>query len=556
MDSRRLILFIAISFGVLFFWQKWIDKRYPQPTQSASASAPAANLPAGAAAPDSATLVKGQRIKVATDLFAAEIDTHGADLRQLQLIKHGAIADPKQPFTLLQDSGAHIYVAQTGLLGQGLPTHQAEFTTTQPAYAMADGQNTLVVRFDAPASADGVKVTKTYTFTRGSYVINVGYEIVNSSSKPVTTQAYYRLLRDGKPGEAASNAPSIFGGAHTFTGPAVYTEEKHFQKLEFSSIDKNDADYNKSAKDGWVAMIQHYFASAWIMSPENQASVCGATPCQYDVVKQANGLYSASATVTIPTIAPGAKKDLSVELFAGPQETTVITKVAPGFGLVKDYGKLRVISEPIFWVLNEIHKVVGNWGFSIILLTMLIKALFYPLAATSYRSMAKMRKLAPRMEALKQRHGDDKMKFQQATMELYKTEKVNPLGGCLPMLVQIPVFIALYWALLAAVELRQAPFIFWIHDLSVKDPFYVLPVLMTISMYVQTSLSPPPPDPMQAKMMKIMPLAFSVFFFFFPAGLVVYWVTNNCLSILQQWYVTRQINNQDKNKVITVKAKA
>ena len=560
MDSRRLILFIAISFGILFFWQKWVDQRFPQPTQSASASASAAHSAAGSAAADAAPLAKGQRIKVATDLFSAEIDTNGADLRQLQLIKHGAIADPKQPFTLLQDSGAHVYVAQTGLLGPNLPTHLAQFTTAQAAYALADGQNTLAVRFETPANADGVKVAKTYTFTRGSYVINVGYEIVNGGTKPLTAQAYYRLLRDGKPAEVSSNTPSIFG-THTFTGPAVYTPEKHFQKMEFSAVDKftadkNEDEYNKSSKDGWVAMIQHYFASAWIMSPEDQASVCGATPCEYDVRKQSNGLYSASATVTLPPIAPGAKKDLNVELFAGPQETTLITKVAPSFGLIKDYGKLRIISEPIFWVLNEIHKLVGNWGFSIILLTMLIKALFYPLAATSYRSMAKMRKLAPRMEALKQRHGDDKIKFQQATMELYKTEKVNPLGGCLPMLVQIPVFIALYWALLAAVELRQAPFIFWIHDLSVRDPFYVLPVLMTISMYVQTSLSPPPPDPMQAKMMKIMPLAFSIFFFFFPAGLVVYWVTNNCLSILQQWYVTRQINNADKDKPLPAKAKA
>ncbi|GAB7127258.1 membrane protein insertase YidC [Silvimonas sp. JCM 19000] len=547
MDTRRLILFIAISFGILFFWQKWMEKRYPQTAQSVSASAPAANqVAANGAAPDAAALAKGQRIKFVTDVFSGEIDTNGADLRTLQLIKHGALADPKQAFTLLQDSGAHIYVAQTGLLGNGLPTHKSVFTSAQPAYALADGQNTLAVRLEAPANADGVKVAKIYTFTRGSYEINVSYEIVNGGSKPLTTSAYFRLLRDGKPAEAATNTPSMFGGAHTFTGPAVYTEQGKFQKVEFTKLDKNEANYVQSAKDGWVAMVQHYFASAWIMSPDNGPSVCGAAPCRYDLKRLSNGLYSADAIVDVPAIAPGAKKDLSVNLFAGPQQTSIIDKVAPGFDLIKDYGIFTVFSKPIFWVLDQIHKVVGNWGFSIILLTMLIKALFYPLAATSYRSMAKMRKLAPRMEQLKQRHGEDKVKFQQATMELYRTEKVNPLGGCLPMLVQIPVFMGLYWALLAAVELRQAPFIFWIHDLSVRDPYYVLPVLMTISMYVQTLLSPPPPDPMQAKMMKIMPLAFSVFFFFFPAGLVVYWVVNNVLSITQQYYITRQIDKQDK----------
>ncbi|WP_283147519.1 membrane protein insertase YidC [Silvimonas soli] len=549
MDTRRLILFIAISFGILFFWQKWMEHRYPQTSNPAlTASAPASGTPAttpGAAPQDAASLAKGQRIKVTTDLFAAEIDTAGGDLRQLQLLKHGALDNSKQPFTLLQDSGAHTYVAQTGLIGDGLPTHKTTFTASQNAYALADGQNKVDVRLEA-AGPDGVKVAKIYTFTRDSYVINVSYEIVNGGTKPLTTSAYFRLLRDGKSADAASSTPSMFGGAHTFTGPAVYTDSGKFQKVDFSKLDKGEATYVQSAKDGWVAMIQHYFASAWIMSPLDQPSSCGANACRYDLKKLPDGLYSAGAIVDLPAIAPGAKKDLTVELYAGPQETAIIDHIAPGFDLIKDYGIFTVFSKPIFWVLDHIHKVVGNWGWSIILLTMLIKALFFPLAAKSYRSMAKMRKLAPRMEQLKERHGDDKVKFQQATMELYKTEKVNPLGGCLPMLVQIPIFISLYWALLAAVELRQAPWILWIHDLSVKDPYYVLPVLMTISMYVQTLLSPPPPDPMQAKMMKIMPLAFSVFFFFFPAGLVIYWVVNNCLSIAQQYYITRQIEKQDQ----------
>ncbi|MBB5191880.1 YidC/Oxa1 family membrane protein insertase [Silvimonas terrae] len=548
MDIRRLILFIAISFGILFFWQKWMDKRYPQAqttaqtaTASGTAAAPGA---AGAAPQDAAALAKGQRIKVTTDLFAAEIDTNGGDLRQLQLLKHGAQGDTTQPFTLLQDSGAHTYVAQTGLIGNGLPTHKSTFTSSQAAYALADGQNKVEVRLDA-TGPDGVKVTKIYTFTRGSYVINVGYDITNGSTKPLATSAYFRLLRDGKPADQ-STGPSMFGGAHTFTGPAVYTEEGKFQKVDFSKIDKGEASYTQSAKDGWVAMIQHYFASAWIMSPLDQPSACGAAACRYELKKLPDGLYSAGAIIDLPAIPAGGKKDVTVELYAGPQETAIIDHIAPGFDLIKDYGIFTVFSKPIFWLLDHIHKVVGNWGWSIIILTMLIKALFYPLASKSYRSMAKMRKLAPRLEQLKERHGDDRMKFQQATMELYKTEKVNPLGGCLPMLVQIPIFISLYWALLAAVELRQAPWILWIHDLSVKDPYYVLPVLMTVSMYVQTLLSPPPPDPMQAKMMKIMPLIFSVFFFFFPAGLVIYWVVNNVLSITQQWYITHSINKADK----------
>ncbi|BCL76798.1 membrane protein insertase YidC [Jeongeupia sp. HS-3] len=544
MDTKRLILFIAVSFGILFFWQKWMEKRYPHlntpPAATASATATAA--PAATAAAETGKLANGARITVKTDLLTAQIDTNGADLRKVELNKYGATNDPSKPFALLEDDGAHTYVAQTGLIGDGLPTHKSVFTSAQNSYVLAEGQDKVDVRLEAPGP-EGVKIAKIYTFKRGSYTVDVTYELVNGSAKPLSAQAYYRLLRDGKSPEGTSTG--MFG-THTFTGPAVYTDAGKFQKIDFAKLDKGEADYQKSAKDGWVAMVQHYFTSAWIASPTGQPSICGETACSYELKAVPGGLYSAGVVATLPQIAPGAKLDKTVQLFVGPQETRVLDHVAPGFDLVKDYGIFTIFAKPLFWVLDQIHKVVGNWGWAIILLTILIKALFYPLAATSYRSMAKMRKLAPRMEQLKERHGDDKMKFQQAVMEMYKTEKVNPLGGCLPMLVQIPVFIALYWALIAAVELRQAPWALWIHDLSAKDPYFVLPILMAVTMFIQQQLSPPPPDPMQAKMMKIMPLVFSVFFLFFPAGLVLYYVVNNLLSIAQQWYITRKVENEGK----------
>ncbi|HSC80520.1 MAG TPA: membrane protein insertase YidC [Chitinolyticbacter sp.] len=551
MDTKRLILFIALSFGILFAWQKWMDYRYPQTAKAPAAASGTAVAPAGsevpqvsgqtaAAAPavESGRLQSGQRVHVKTDVLDVQIDTIGADLRRLALLKHGMPGKPNQPFLLLDDGKSHVYVAQTGLLGTGLPTHRSVFKADRNQYVMPDGEQMLSVRLTANG-ADGVQIAKVYTFKRGSYLIDVKYEIVNGGGKPLAASAYYRLLRDGQ-----TENPGFFG-AHTFTGPAMYTAAGKFQKLDFAALDKGNAEHVKNAKDGWVAMIQQYFTSAWIAAPLGQPSVCGAKPCDYEIKRLSDGLYSAGMIVHLPQIAAGGKFETSVPLFVGPQETRVLDAIAPELDRVKDYGMFQVFSKPLFWVLDQIHKVVGNWGWSIVLLTLLIKLAFYPLASASYRSMAKMRKLAPRMQQMKERYGDDKMKFQQAVMEMYKTEKVNPLGGCLPMLVQIPVFIALYWALLAAVELRQAPWIFWITDLSVKDPYYVLPVLMTVSMYIQTLLSPPPPDPMQAKMMKIMPLAFSVFFFFFPAGLVIYWVVNNCLSILQQWWITRQIDKAD-----------
>ncbi|MDR3410970.1 MAG: membrane protein insertase YidC [Formivibrio sp.] len=549
MDSKKLTIFVLISVVLMFGWQTLMDRFYPERSaQRLAASAPAsvsASNPVATASGvasgtlDAGLLQRGQRITVKTDVFSAEIDSNGADLRSVNLLKHGESDNPQTPFPLLTDAPGHIYVAQTGLLGDGLPTHKSEFKAAQQSYKLADGQNELAVRLEA-AGPEGVKVAKTYVFKRGSYLVDVKYEIINGSAKPITASAYYRFLRDD------SKQATGRMGTNTFTGPAVYTDEGKFQKIDFAKLAENKATYVEKAKDGWVAMLQHYFATAWIVSPTGGESICGAQACRYDLKKLPDGLFSAGVIADLPQVAAGGKLETSIPLFLGPEDTRILKPIAPGLNLVKDYGWVTIIATPLFWLLEKLHSIVGNWGWAIILLTMLIKAAFFPLSAASYRSMAKMRVLAPRMAALKERYGDDRMKLQQAMMAMYKEEKVNPLGGCLPMLIQIPVFIALYWTLLASVEIRQAPWLGWIVDLSSKDPYYILPVLMTISMYVQSLLSPPPPDPMQAKIMKIMPLAFSVMFFMFPAGLVLYWVVNNSLSILQQWVITRQIERSNK----------
>ncbi len=547
MDTKRLILFIALSFSILFFWQKYMEQRYPQqPTNTASATAIAASSSNNAASstattPETSGLVKGQRITVTTDLFRAEIDGNGGDLRHVELLKIGATDDPKKPFILLQDTGAHTYVAQTGLLGEGMPTHKSIFSAAQASYTMAPGQNEIAVRLEADGPA-GVKIAKIYTFKRDQYLVDVKYEIVNSGTTPLTTSAYYRLIRDGQ-----VENPGMFG-THTFTGPALFTEEDKFQKVDFSKITKGEAKFRPTANNGWIAMIQHYFVSGWIFSPTNGSAACTPKDCHFEMKALPDNMFSIGAVIDLPSIAAGTKYERTVPIYIGPQESSRLDTVAPGFDLVKDYGMFKIFSQPLFALLKFIHGLVQNWGWSIIIVTLLLKAAFFPLASASYRSMAKMRLLAPRMEELKKRHGEDRVKFQQSVMEMYKTEKVNPLGGCLPMLVQIPVFIGFYWMLLAAVELRQAPWEFWIHDLSVRDPLYILPLIMAVSMYVQTTLSPPPPDPMQAKMMKFMPIAFSIFFFFFPAGLVLYWVVNNILSIIQQYVITKKIENQAKAK--------
>jgi YidC/Oxa1 family membrane protein insertase len=432
-------------------------------------------------------------------------------------------------FVLFEVSPERTYIAQSGLIGPGLPTHHTIFRAPGENLQLAEGQDRLEVRLTAPA-VDGVEVTKVYRFQRGSYLIDVGYEIANQGAAAVEPYAYFQMVRDGKPPEGDSAM------LPTFTGVAFYTEKDKFQKLTFEEVAKAKAPYPKNSNDGWIAIIQHYFFGAWL------AKI--GTPRELYARRLDDNLYSAGVIVPVGAIAPGSRATTTVPLYAGPQEQEKLEKIAPGLELTIDYGILTVIAVPLFWLLSWFFQWTGNWGIAIILLTIVIKLLFYPLSAASYRSMAKMRVLAPKLQRLKDQYGDDRQRMQQAMMELYKTEKINPLGGCMPILVQIPVFIALYWVLLASVELRHAPFMLWINDLAAPDPWFILPILMAVTMWIQTMLNPEPPDPVQAKVMKIMPIVFSVFFFFFPAGLVLYWLVNNVLSIAQQWQITRVMERE------------
>ncbi len=547
MDLQRLFLVLIFSLSVFLLWDGWERTQHPVVTPVAVAVTPvagtAANVTAASEAGRAVTAVatvqklqSGQRITVKTDWLIAEISTVGGDLRHLKFLNQFDAKDRDKPFVLLQEPVAyqdalqtqesHTYIAQTGLLGNGLPTHNTIFTAPKAEYLLTEGQDTLEVRLLA-ADISSAKVTKVYTFHRGSYVIDVGYEIVNNGSTPLSSSAYFQLVRDKVPPQGGSRF------VPTYTGPAVYTEQDKFHKIDFSDVEKGKAKYPQSAENGWVGMLQHYFVAAWL--PKD------GIKREFYIKPLEGGLFSAGVVMPVDTIAPGHSTTVSVPLYAGPTESA-LDKVAPGLGLTVDYGWLTIIAAPLFWVLSFLQGWVHNWGIAIILLTVLIKLLFFPLSAASYRSMAKMKVVAPKLEKIKQQYGDDKERLHKAMMELYQTEKINPVGGCLPMLIQIPVFISLYWAILASVELRYAPFFGWINDLSAADPYYVLPLIMGASMIIQSKLNPTPPDPIQAKVMQIMPVVFSVVFFFFPAGLVLYSVVNNILSIAQQWFITRGLN--------------
>jgi len=407
---------------------------------------------------------------------------------------------------------------------QGFPTHQTPFRLVSTDNTMTG--NLLNVVFEAESG--GLKVTKTYTLHRGRYDINVRHDMTNVSGDPLRPSLYMQLQRDG------NDPPDTSSFYHTFTGVAVYSEQDKFQKATFSDIEKKKASYIKQADNGWIAIVQHYFATAWI-PPQGK-------PRTNELLQVAPNLYAARAIEPVGDIAAGASASIDAQLWVGPQDQKAMAAVAPGLDLVVDYGFLTIIAKPLFTLMTWLHSILGNWGWTIVALTVLIKLVFYPLAAASYRSMARMKQVAPRLQALKEKYGDDKQKLNAAMMEMYRTEKINPLGGCLPMLVQIPVFIALYWVLLASVEMRGAPWILWVHDLSVRDPYFILPAIMMATMFLQIKLNPTPPDPVQAKVMMIMPLVFGGMMFMFPAGLVLYWCVNNTLSILQQWYITRKLN--------------
>ena len=548
-DIRRSILWVVFGFSMVLIWDKWqihngqkptffpapvtvtapaapqagaADSSVPTASTTATPPGTTAEAPTGATAPVPAAA----RVEVATDLFKLSFSTEGGSLIGAQLLQHASAQLGTEPIQLLTQTADHTYIAQTGLIGGAFPTHKTPMTLMPGPTTLADGQNELQIRFES-AEVGGVKLVKTYKLQRGSYVIGVRHEVANASVAPVSPQLYVQLVRDGK--QTANETPFY----STFTGPAIYTEQQKFQKVDFGDIADNSADFVKTTSDGYVAMVQHYFTSAWLLAD--------GTARENFARKVDENLYAVGSITTLSAVAPGQSQAVESRLFVGPQQETVLRTVAPGLELVKDYGWLTIIAKPLYWLLEKIHGFVGNWGWAIVLLVVLLKAAFYWLNASAYRSMAKMKAINPRIMEMRERLKGNPQMMQQEMMKMYREEKVNPLGGCFPILIQIPVFIALYWVLLSSVEMRNAPWVGWITDLSTLDPFYVLPFVMTLTTIVQTALNPLPPDPLQAKLMWMMPLMFSVMFFFFPAGLVLYWITNNLLTIAQQAYINNKM---------------
>ena len=562
-DMRRTLLWVVFSMSLFLLWDGW-NKHNGKPSffnpapaakpaasgaapAGATASLPASTVPAAATAPAAAAAAlpgppavatRSEQVTITTDLVKATLDTQGGEVTRLEFLKQVDQFDHSKNMVLLDQSAERLYKAQTGLIpapgGAALPNHLTLMQLVPGERSLKDGVNELLVTFESP-SVGGVKLVKTYTFKRGDYVVGVKHEVVNTGTTPVDPQLYLQLLRDG-------NAPAGESSFYfTFTGPAIYTDASHFSKIDFKSIEKRKADdkidHDIKADNGWVAMVQHYFVSAWLLG----ASADEKRPREFFTKKVANNEYSVGMLVPLGALEPGATRTLESRLFIGPQEENKLSVLAPGLELVKDYGYFKILAEPLFWLLTQLHKLIGNWGWSIVGLVVLLKIAFFWLNATAYRSMAKMKSINPKIMEMRERLKDKPQQMQQEMMRIYKEEKVNPLGGCLPIFVQMPFFIALYWVLLSSVEMRNAPWIGWITDLSAKDPYFILPILMTLTSLLQTWLNPTPPDPMQAKMMWIMPLMFSVMFFVFPAGLVLYWLTNNILSIAQQSLINKQL---------------
>jgi len=556
MDTQRLILVLALGLVLYMIWDAWQRENAPQPVTPAEisqstiqkthpanqsldvpvAEAPTkqnASTPGVPAASKREVLQSGKRITVDTDVFHAVIDTAGGDLRIVDLLKYPIKPhQPDNPFQLMNDTLPHLFIAQSGFANKrpandgtltAAPNHYTVYQASRDNYRLGDGEDSVTVDL-VWTSPQGVRFTKRYRFSRGSYLINVDMVVDNRTPQPWRGNLYQQFQRSKEESKVG------IGKIYTYTGGVTYSPEDKYQKISFG--DMSDENLNQGVTGGWEAFIQHYFLGAWV-PPKDK-------PYTFYSRKLSEERFVLGMTASNELrVEPQTSQTLNNKLFVGPKLQHILADIAPGLELTVDYGVLTIIAKPIYWLLEKIHGLVGNWGWAIILLTLLIKAVFYKLSETSYKSMANMRKVTPRMQALKERFGGDRQKLNQAMMELYKKEKINPMGGCLPILVQIPVFIALYWVLLESVELRQAPWILWIKDLSVKDPFYVLPILMGISMFVQQRLNPTPVDPIQAKVMMALPLVFTVFFLFFPAGLVLYWVTNNTLSIAQQWYITR-----------------
>ncbi len=562
-DMRRTLLWVVFTMSLVLLWDAW-QKHTGQPSMFGGSNRPAASAgaapgaggtvaPGALPAPAAATAVPGaaalpgvpaapasalpqsEQVVVTTDAVKATFDSLGGTLVRLELLGYQDHNRKDSNVVLLEQSGKRLYVAQTGLVtsqaGVQLPNHQTVMTAVPGERTLAAGANEISVRFESPAF-DGRKLAKTYTFKRGEFTVAVKHEFTNESAAPVTPQLYLQLARDGTPPEGES------AFYFTFTGPAMFTDASKFKKIDFKDIAKGSVTMDKTADNGWIGMVQHYFASAWLLQ--------GNQPREFRTafIPAAGALpehYTIAMVVPLGEVAPGATQVHESTLFAGPQEENKLAALAPGLDLVKDYGWLTILSKPLFWLLTQLHNYLGNWGWAIVALVVVLKAAFYWLNASAYRSMGKMKAISPKIMEMRERLKDKPQQMQQEMMKIYREEKVNPLGGCLPILVQMPFFIALYWVLLSSVEMRNAPWILWITDLSAKDPWYILPVLMTLSSLLQVWLNPTPPDPLQARLMWIMPLAFGFMFFFFPAGLVLYWLTNNLLSIAQQWFINKQL---------------
>jgi len=573
MDIKRTLLWAVLTISGLMLYNNWLlyDGRQalfgptpltpnvskpPEPKETPSGTPAVANpaTPQASAAPPSAAdlpkqanlpkpeqgpsisvtnLTTGEKHSIKNEVLELEISATGASVINAKLLKQLGV--DKKPITLLQITPQNQYFVRSGLISatsNDLPNHTATFVLSKSG--RVDNKNFI----SFISEKGGVRLEKTYFLSDGSYVVEVEHRVTQIGAQGAANLLvlYSELVRDGT---AVSDSEFY----STFTGPALYTDKEKFTKIDFSDIEKNKVTMPRqipAGEPGWIAMVQHYFASAWLPSDKTVRDVY--------VGKVEQNLYRIGLQTPLAPLAAGASHIEKTRLFIGPQEETLLEKIAPGFDLIKDYGYLTVIAKPIFWLLEQIHSYVANWGWAIVILTLLIKLLFFPLSAASYKSMARMKEVQPRLMTLREQLKGDPQKLNRAMMDLYKQEKINPLGGCLPVVVQIPVFIALYWVLLSSVEMRNAPWILWINDLSVPDPYFILPVIMAVSMYVQVKLNPTPPDPLQAKIMMWMPIVFSVMFFFFPAGLVLYWVVNNILSIAQQWQINQMFAKRSANK--------
>ena len=551
-DIRRTILWVIFGFSMVLLWDQWQIHNGNKPTffpqapskteANASATQAAPNtVPSASATPalmgaggvpavSSVPSTPRQRHEVKTDVLRLVLDSEGASIVQADLLPFKDHGQPEQAMRLLDESKDRVYLAQSGLIiadaGVQVPTHKTPMRLVSKDTELKDGQDQLELVFESDV-VGGIQLVKRYVLQRGQYLITTQFEVINKGHAAMAPQLYVQLVRDGNKPVGESSFYS------TFTGPAIYTGAKKYQKVEFSDIEKGKAEFEKQSTDGYVAMVQHYFASAWLLADDIKREIYAR--------KIDSNLYSVGMIAPLPSIEPGGSKATQARVYLGPQQETKLEAIYPGLELVKDYGWLTILAKPLFWLLDQLYQLIHNWGWSIVALVVLIKAAFYWLNAQAYRSMAKMKAISPRVMELRERLKDNPQQMQMEMMKLYREEKVNPMGGCLPIAIQIPVFIALYWVLLSTVEMRDAPWIGWVQDLASPDPYFILPLLMTASTMLQTWLNPTPPDPMQAKLMWIMPLAFSVMFFFFPSGLVLYWLTNNILSIAQQWMINKRM---------------